>query len=376
MPPHSKKLFIVASLDEVSVLRKFAILFLISSIIPMGLLYFVYLKKSTTIGNAAMMIMVTGVLVGYFSIRSLLSKAISIAKDNREAMEPLLSPEIVDELNHGQNELVVLNSTLSAVTKQLQNNISELKIKNEELKVLDHLKDDFVNNISHEFRLPLAIIQESIRQVAEGMFGEVNDKQLKYCNMSLRNIDRLKALIDNMLDISKIKKGKFDVLKKDVDIVAIIKDVMFDFSLKMEKKGLAFQSDLPPALGVWADKDKIIQVLVNLVGNAYKFTEKGSIKISAMENGEFIECRVADSGIGIGPKDLPYLFSYFHQIGQWENHQDKGTGLGLVISKNIIDLHHGRIYAESQVGSGTTITFTLPKHSTIEENTQQGGTTP
>jgi signal transduction histidine kinase len=350
----------VSSIEEVSILRKFAILFLISSIIPMLLLYFSYLH-STKIGIIAMVIMVVGVLIGYLSIRSLLIKGITIAKENREAIEPFLNPEIVTELKEGQNELVVLNRTFSAVANQFEENINELKKKNEELMALDELKDKFVNNVSHEFRLPLTIIQESISQISEGMFGEVNEEQMKYFNMSLRNIARLRALIDNMLDIAKIKKGRFDLVKKKIDLGSIINEVASDFSQRAEKKGLEIKVDLQsPPLETLADKDKITQVLLNLVGNAYKFTSKGCIEISARKNDGFIECNVKDSGIGMSSKDLAYLFSDFYQIGRWEGHQEKGTGLGLVISKSIIELHDGKIHVESKEGTGTKFSFTLP----------------
>lgn len=360
MNPKNKKRFFLSSIEEVSILRKFAILFLLSSIIPMTILYYVY-SKNSKIGVVAMILIVVGVLVGFFSIRSLLIKATTIAKEHREAIQPFLNPETVIELGEGQNEVAVLNRTLAAVIKQFEKNINELKKKNEELKALDQLKDDFVNNVSHEFRLPLTIIQESIRQVSEGMFGEVNEEQLKYFNMSLRNIDRLKELINNVLDISKIKKGKFDLIKKNIDLGTIINEVISDFSQKIEKKGLEIKVDLQSQpLETLADKDKITQVLINLIGNAYKFTVKGCIEISARKNDGFIECSIADSGIGISPKDLDCLFSNFYQIGRREDSQEKGAGLGLVISKSIIELHNGRIHVESKEGMGTKFTFTLP----------------
>jgi len=361
MDPKDKKVLIIASFEDVSILRKFAILFIVASIIPMVLLCYVYFKNMH-IGIVAMILMVIGVLVGYFSIRSLLAKTISITKENRKAMEPFLATEILKELDQGENELVILSRTFSAATKQLEENIYELKKKNEELKALDQLKDDFVNTVSHEFRLPLTIIQESIRQIAEGMYGEVNEAQLKYFNMSLKNTTRLKALIDNMLDIAKIEKGKLEILKKNVDIVGIIKEVVSDFLQRIKRKGLEIKTDLPAQhIEVLADKDKITQVLMNLVGNAYKFTEKGRIELSAREKDGFIECSVADSGIGIASKNLPYLFSKFHQINPGGGQQDKGTGLGLVISKNIIELHDGQMSVESVEGKGTKFTFTLPK---------------
>ncbi|MBF0503554.1 MAG: HAMP domain-containing histidine kinase [Candidatus Omnitrophica bacterium] len=360
MHSQDKKVFILASIEEVSILRKFAILFLISSIIPMFLLYYIYLYK-TRLGFMAMIMMVLGVFVGYFSIRSLLIKATDIARENRRAIEPFLSPQIIKEISQGENELVVLKHTFSALTKQLATTITELKNKNDELLALDQLKDDFVNNVSHEFRLPLSIIQESIRQITEGMFGQINEAQQKYLNMSLRNIDRLKTLIDIMLDISKIEKGKLELFKKNMDLRDVIKEVVSDLSQKIEKKGLKLKLELPAQpVEIVADRDKIIQVLINLVGNACKFTQQGSIEISARENEDSIECTVTDSGIGISSKDLPHLFSKFHQIAA---PQEKGTGLGLVIAKHIIELHHGQIYVESQEKIGTKFTFTLPKNT-------------
>jgi len=360
MSSKNNQLFIVTSFEDVSILRKFAILFLISSIIPMVLLYYVYFKSSQ-LGIIVMLLMVLGVLVGYFSIRSLLIKTINIAKENRKAIEPFLNAETVRELNSGKNELVVLNRVFSVATKQLESNINELKKKNEELKVLDQLKNDFVNYVSHEFRLPLTIIQESIRQIAEGKFGQVTEAQTKYFNMSLRNIDRLKGLIDNMLDISKIEIGKLEIIKKNMDMVETINEVVSDFSQRIEKKGLGVKTSLPSKAMVIADKNRIIQVLINLIGNALKFTSQGCIEITLKEHGTFIECSILDSGIGIAPENIPHLFSKFHQVGHLDAQQEKGSGLGLAISKNIVELHNGKISIESNVGKGTTFTFTLPK---------------
>ncbi len=370
MCPKNKKPLILASFEDASILRKFTILFLITSIVPMSLLYYVYfeINHHGRIGipainfTYAMVLMVLGVFVGFLTIRSLFVKVIDIPKQNSKTLEKILSPETIKELSQEGNEIVVLSRSFSVVTKQLESNIDELKEKNKKLQTLDQLKDDFVNTVSHEFRAPLAIIQESIRQIAEGMWGAVSEAQLKYFNMSLRNIRRLKALIDNMLDISKIEKGKLEILKKNVDIGEIIREVLSDFLQRIERKGLEIKSDVPPQpMEVLADKDKISQVLINLVGNAYKFTEKGFIKISVRESGEFIECAIEDSGVGIAPKYLPHLFSKFHQIGRLDSPQEKGTGLGLAISKHIIELHNGQIYLESKEGKGTKFTFTLPK---------------
>ena len=309
--------------------------------------------------------MVMGVLTGYLSIRSLLIKTINIAQESRKTIEPYLSARAVTKLYQAENELVALNDTFSAVTKQLEANISELKMKNEELKNFSQLKDEFVNTVSHEFRQPLTIVQESINQMVEGMCGPVNEAQLKYLNMSLRNVNRLKTLVDDMLDISKIEKGKLTISKENVDIARIINEVISDFSQKINKKGLEIKASLPAqTIEIMVDKDKIVQILINLIGNAYKFTEKGCIEISVRDNVTSIECRVADTGKGIAAQGLPHLFSKFHQIG---TQPEKGTGLGLVITKHMIELHNGQIYVESKEGVGSTFIFTLPKVSTASQ---------
>jgi len=243
----------------------------------------------------------------------------------------------------------------------LESNINELRTKNQELTNLDHLKDEFVNTVSHEFRSPLSIIQESIRQIAEGLFGEINQAQMRYFDISLKNVDRLKSLINNMLDLAKIEKGKFELVKTNIDMVEVVNEVITDFSVKLVGKKVELKSEVPShRMEVLADRDKIIQVLINLISNAYKFTEKGQIKVSLREAGQFIECSVEDSGVGIPQKDLSQLFSKFYQIGHAQG-PEKGTGLGLVITKSIVELHDGKVTVESKEGVGTKFSFTLPK---------------
>ncbi len=377
MNPKEKVHIRIVPFEETSVQRKFTIIFLIISIIPMVLLYYVYLKNTgigyvnipTTGFTIAMNFMVIGVLVGYFFIRSLLVKINDISNKNRKAIEPFLSPEVINELGHGENEIVVLGRSFSAVIKQLEKDINELREKNEKLKSLDQLKDDFVSNVSHELRTPLTIIQESISQVSEGMYGSPNEQQLKYLNMSLKNVERLRELIDNLLDLSKMEKGRLEIVKKNVDLVEIVKEVISDFMPKIQKKGLEIRCNCPAKkVEVFADKAKIIQVLFNLLSNACKFTDKGHIEISVKQTDRLVECGVADTGLGITPENLPNLFSKFYQVRQQISPKEKGTGLGLVICKNIVELHNGKIFVESIKSKGTKFTFTLPKGDINEEN--------
>ena len=240
--------------------------------------------------------------------------------------------------------------------------------QNVQLKKLDQLKDDFISLVSHELRTPLTVVRESISQMEEGLLGEVNEKQKKYLNKSLTSIDGLITMINDLLDISKMEKGKFEIFKEKMDIVELMEEVVFNFTPQTQKKGLEIKFSVPhKKIYVLADKQKIIQVMMNLMGNAFKFTQKGSIEISVIEEEAGIKCSVSDTGIGIASKDLPRLFSKFDQIGRQFGPGMKGTGLGLVIAKEIVERHGGKIQVESVVQKGTKFIFTLPKYDIPEE---------
>ena len=247
----------------------------------------------------------------------------------------------------------------------------ELENKNKQLERLDQIKDDFVNTVSHELRTPLTIIRESVSQIAEGLLGEVNEKQKKYLSNSLTSIDCLIGIINDLLDLSKMEKGKFEIFKEKVDITELIEEVVFNFTPQVQKKGLQIKFDAPhKKIYVLADKQKIIQVMMNLMGNAFKFTQKGFIEISVTEEETTVKCSVRDTGIGIASKDLPRLFSKFDQIGKPSGSGMKGTGLGLVITKEILERQDGRIHVESVVQEGTKFIFTLPKYNISEDCTK------
>ncbi len=243
----------------------------------------------------------------------------------------------------------------------------ELEKKNEKLKQLDHLKDEFVSNVSHELRTPLTIIRESICQITDGLLGEVSEKQKSYLEKSLVNIDRLGNIINAVLDISKIEKGKLELFKTKVNMLNLVKEVISNFEDKAKVKGLVLESELPThEVNVLVDQEKIIQVFNNLIGNALKFVERGRVKIIVKEDEDFVECHIWDTGKGIAQKDMYRLFNKFEQLGRQYRGGEKGTGLGLAISKGIIELHGGRIYATSEEGKGSQFTFILPKYLVME----------
>ena len=236
-----------------------------------------------------------------------------------------------------------------------------------ERKQLENLKDEFISTVSHELRTPLTTIREAVSQVLDGILGETTEKQKEFLTICLEDIDRLKRIIDNLLNISKIEAQKIDLQKEWVNIVTLAKGVIASLGSQAKNKGLGVKTKFPDeAVEIYADRDRIIQVFTNLVSNAIKFTEKGYIEISVVNKKEYVECSVTDTGKGIVERDIPKIFEKFHQVGRMNGPGEKGTGLGLSISKGIVELHKGKIWVESVLNKGSKFTFTLHKYNKDE----------
>jgi signal transduction histidine kinase len=216
--------------------------------------------------------------------------------------------------------------------------------------------------VSHELRSPLGVIKEGINLVLEGLAGNINDEQKDLLDTAKRNTDRLSRLINDVLDFDKIESGKmeFDIRENDINEAAL--EVRKAMSLLAEEKGLDLVVDVDDSIPkIRFDKDKILQVFTNLVSNAIKFTEKGSISISMKQEDNMVHVIVQDTGVGIEAKDMQKLFQPFEQLDNIRDKKKGGTGLGLAISKEIILAHKGKIWAESEAGKrGATFHFTLP----------------
>lgn len=230
-------------------------------------------------------------------------------------------------------------------------------------KEVDRMKNEFISTVSHELRTPLTVIREGVSLVTDGILGPINEKQSRFLRVALGDIDRLKRIIDNLLDISKIEAGKMELKRENVNLTEIVKGILSSFETRAKTKNLelrgVFSSDEIPA---YVDRDKIIQVFTNLIGNAFKFTEKGSIEVSVQDRAqEGVLCHVADTGKGISAEDLPKVFGKFQQFARTDGAGEKGTGLGLSIAKGIVELHQGKIWVESAVNEGTKFIFTLPR---------------
>lgn len=231
-------------------------------------------------------------------------------------------------------------------------------------KEVDRMKTDFISTVSHEIRTPLTTIREGVSQALDGILGEPTLKQKEVFSIVLEDTDRLKRIIDNLLDISKIESGMVYLKREMIDLVSLIKGAVSSFSLKAKEKNLRVNLRAPSdKISAFIDKDRIIQVFTNLIGNSLKFTPSGSIDITVSEDDKSIICAVQDTGRGINKEDLPRIFSKFQQFGRTHGPGEKGTGLGLSITKGIIELHKGNIWADSELDKGTKFTFVLPKYT-------------
>ena len=239
-----------------------------------------------------------------------------------------------------------------------------LKAEIDERARLDQLKDEFVSTVSHELRTPLTTIKEFASIISDEIPGKLTKDQREYVGIIKGNIDRLARLINDILDISKIEAGKVQLNRAMTDIRNLVQGVIFTLKPQADEKHIElkamFQKDIAEA---YLDCDRMTQIFTNLIGNAIKFTpEKGKITVEIKDAAKEIECSVADTGIGIAPENLDKVFSKFQQFGRTAGPGAKGTGLGLTITKELIEKHSGSIWVESKLGKGTKFTFTLPKY--------------
>ena len=231
-------------------------------------------------------------------------------------------------------------------------------------KHYEQLKDEFISTVSHELRTPLTVIREGVAQVQDGLLGPVPDNQKKLLEMVLQNSDRLSRIIEELLDVSKLEAGKVRISRKLCDITEVAREVIANFKMIVKQKNLEILSDfVPQKIEIYIDRDKIVQVLTNLINNSLKFTAAGHIKVHLRVRDGFVECKVSDTGRGISGEDISKAFRKFSQFAREIGPGDRGTGLGLSICKKLIELHHGRVKIESVPMKGTTVTFLLPQYT-------------
>ena len=263
------------------------------------------------------------------------------------------APEVID--------LLRTFATQSALAIQNARLFREIADKSQQLEAASQHKSEFLANMSHELRTPLNAIIGFSEVLTDRMFGDLNEKQVEYLNDIHASGQHLLSLINDILDLSKIEAGRMELEVTDFDLPMTIENALVLVRERAARKGIELHRSIDERLGqIQADERRIRQVLLNLLSNAIKFTgEGGGVAVEAKPVTDSVEVTVTDTGVGIAPEDQAAVFEEFRQVGTAAK-KVEGTGLGLALSRKYIELHGGRIRVESQVGAGSTFTFTLP----------------
>jgi signal transduction histidine kinase len=233
----------------------------------------------------------------------------------------------------------------------------------ERTKELDRLKSEFVAVVSHEVRTPLTSIKGSLELLGDERFHTLPPPQKELLQICQANTERLISLINDILDFSKLEASKFTLNLEDTDLLKVVAEAVENIRSLAAMKRITVDIHVEGTVGtVEVDPMRVSQVITNLLGNAIKFSaEKSRVEIWARGGDDAVEISVKDQGRGISPKDLSRLFQRFGQLDSSNTRKVGGTGLGLVISKGIVEQHGGRIWVDSEVGAGSTFSFTLPR---------------
>ncbi|MBE0602533.1 MAG: PAS domain S-box protein, partial [Deltaproteobacteria bacterium] len=263
----------------------------------------------------------------------------------------------ITERKRAEDQLRDLKETLE---QKVGERTAELEKANTTLAELDRLKSNFIASMSHELRTPLNSIIGFTGILLQGFAGPLNEEQEKQLGMVKGSARHLLDLITDIIDLSKIEAGKIGFSVERFDLARVAREVLEGFRVQAGHKGISLSIDAPDTLPVEADPRRIRQVLINLVGNAVKFTEKGGVRVEVAESGGTGSVSVSDTGPGIRPEDMRKLFRQFSQVGTAESLKHEGTGLGLHLSRKLMNLMGGDIRAESEFGRGSVFIATLP----------------
>jgi signal transduction histidine kinase len=270
-----------------------------------------------------------------------------------------------------KDEIGELATSFNVMIQRLKDSFEQVQQQNEELKRLDKLKSEFLANTSHELRTPINGISGLLSAMVDGAYGVVEESQKRTLTMALKSANRLKTLVDGILDFSSMQNqadGEGALVRGEVDISDVLGgELMVLFEGLNVSKGLQLSFEIPEDLPIlMADEGQMRQLFTNVIGNAMKFTREGSVLVRGRSEGEgddeAIVIEVQDTGVGIPEDQQEFIFEAFRQVTGAANREFEGTGLGLAIVMNIVKAHGGRIEVESEVGAGSTFTITLPLH--------------
>jgi signal transduction histidine kinase len=272
-----------------------------------------------------------------------------LARQNRDLVQVL-------------NELEEKREQLEQTNARLEQSNRELNEANAKLRELSAMKEEFLALTTHDLRSPLTVISGVINFFTSGRLGELTPEQQNMVSMMERNTQSLIELVNDLLDASKLESGTMRLDMTTLNLRGLVEELRETMLPMAREKEITLEDsvpeDLPP---VRADRTKLRRILVNLVTNALKFTPRGGrVAFGAATEGDAVRISVRDSGVGIPPEDLARLFDKYEQARSRATRGEKGTGLGLYITRQLVELHGGRIDVSSEVGRGSTFSFTIP----------------
>ncbi|MFZ5826254.1 MAG: two-component system histidine kinase PnpS [Bacillota bacterium] len=266
------------------------------------------------------------------------------------------------EIRRARPETQILEARLAPTGRESERGVLLVLRDITRSRQLEQMRTEFVASVTHELRTPLTSIRGFAETLLEGALEEPETAR-HFVEIIKRESQQLGALIEDLLDLSRIESGKLRLKREPVLMQALVPETVSRLAQKAQASNidlvLEIPADLPPVQG---DRDRLAQVLINLVDNAVKYTPTGGqVTVAAREEGRGIQVSVADTGVGIPQPDLARVFERFYRVDKARSRSTGGTGLGLSIVKHIVEAHRGTIRVESEVGQGSTFIFTLPK---------------
>jgi signal transduction histidine kinase len=267
-------------------------------------------------------------------------------------------------LSSSSLEIEELSATFNRMATRLDEHVQKLESANEELKTLDRLKTDLLANVSHELRTPLSAIRGYVEFMSDGNLGTVSAEQDRALAICLRNIDRLNQNINMLLDFSRMELGRVGINPVPFRLDVLLRQTIASFEGEVQKKKISLRAEIAePLPSVVGDQDRLMQVLENLILNAFKFTPTGGtiwVRAEPDPAARGVDVTIADSGIGIAAPDRERIFAKFYQVEAGAARRFSGVGLGLAIVKSILDAHQIEIHVGERPGGGAVFRFALP----------------
>jgi len=287
----------------------------------------------------------------------------------REAFAAVTDESAIEELEQQNRDLVSVlaeleekREELERLNRQLGEKNDALEEANAKLHELAEMKEEFLALTTHDLRSPLTVISGVISFFSSGRLGELTPEQQNMVGMMERNTQSLIELVNDLLESAKLNSGAIKLDLVPVEVGPVLDEIRESMHAIADEKGITLEHASAAGLPrINADRQKLRRALVNLVSNALKFTGRGgSVRVAATSEGALVRFSVTDTGVGISPEELPRLFDKYEQGRSRATRSEKGTGLGLYITRQLVELHGGEIHAESQLGTGSTFSFTIP----------------